>query len=147
MADKLGNRYEAKWLIRQLLEVIGGRAQFLQYEGISADFKGFEFAIQKQRVTEWHQAKISSPHGNWTLAALEREGVLSAFKSRVLADRESKCVFVSQDAAKDIWVLAEKSRIATSHEEYLEGLGDGQRRNFENSLIFGQQILRRHTFG
>ena len=91
IADKLGNRYEAKWLVRQLLAVIGGSAQSLRYEGISPDFHGFEFAVRRQGVTEWHQTKISNPHGNWTLSALKREGVLSAFKNRLETDENCRC--------------------------------------------------------
>ena len=64
IADKLGNRYEAKWLVRQLLDVISGQAQWLQFEGISASFKGFEAAVRREPFTEWHQAKIKAPHRN-----------------------------------------------------------------------------------
>jgi hypothetical protein len=134
IADKLGNRYEAKWLVRQLLAVIGGNAQSLRYEGISTDFRGFEFAIRRHGITEWHQTKISNPHGNWTLSALKREGVLLAFKNRLDGDESSYCVFVSQDTARDIGTLAEKSKIATSSGQYLESLGDGHTEKF-NELV------------
>lgn len=134
IADKLGNRYEAKWLVRQLLEVIGGNAQSLRFEGITPDFQGFEFAVRRREITEWHQTKISNPNGNWTLSALNREGVLSAFKSRLAADENYQCVFVSQDAAKDIGTLAEKSKIALSSIEFCDSLGEGHTGKF-NELI------------
>lgn len=130
IADKLGNRYEAKWLVRQLLAVIGGGAQSLRYEGISPNFKGFEFALRRKGTTEWHQTKVGNPHGNWTLSALKREGVLLAFKDRLAADEQSLCIFVSQDTAKDAGTLAEKSKIASSAEEYVESLGEGHQNKF-----------------
>lgn len=131
IADKLGNRYEAKWLVRQLLDVIGGRAQSLRFEGISDSFRGFEFAIRRAGRVEWHQTKINNPNGNWTIGALQREGVLSAFKTRLSADANDLCVFVSQDPAKDISALAEKAKIASNAKEYEEALGDGHAAKFD----------------
>lgn len=130
IADKLGNRYEAKWLVRQLLDVIGGKAQSLRYEGISASFSGFEFALRRGGVIEWHQTKINNPNGNWTIAALKREGVLSAFKARLSANDNDVCVFVSQDPAKDIAALAEKAKIASNAKEYQDALGNGHTEKF-----------------
>jgi hypothetical protein len=72
IADKLGNRYEAKWLVRQLLDVIAGKAEWLRFEGITPEFEGFEFAVRRAEVTEWHQTKINAPHGNWTIPAVQR---------------------------------------------------------------------------
>jgi hypothetical protein len=126
IADKLGNRYEAKWLVRQLLDVIGGKAQSLRFEGISKDFRGFEFSANRNGKIEWHQTKIKNPNGNWTLSALKREGILEAFKRRLNENQSNICVFVSEDPAKDIGALAEKADVATTLDEYLEALGKGQ---------------------
>ena len=51
--DKLGNRYEAKWLVRQLLDVIAGKAEWLRFEGITPQFDGFEFSISRDGVIAW----------------------------------------------------------------------------------------------
>jgi hypothetical protein len=130
IADKLGNRYEAKWLVRQLLDVIGDRAQSVRYEGISASFGGFECAIRRGGIIEWHQTKIKNPNGNWTIAALQREGVLSAFKARLSTNPKDICVFVSQDPANDIRALAEKASIASNAKEYQGTLGEGHTEKF-----------------
>jgi hypothetical protein len=76
IADKLGNRYEAKWLVRNFFHVIADKADWLKFEGVESEYKGFEFALKKGEITEWHQTKISSPNGNWTINALKKEGVL-----------------------------------------------------------------------
>lgn len=131
IADKLGNRYEAKWLVRQLLDVIGDKAQWLRYEGISADFRGFEFAVHRGDIVEWHQTKIYSPNGNWTLTSLKQENVLSAFKNRLKANNRDRCIFVSQDPAKDIGKLAEKAKVASSSKELQESLGTKHTEKFE----------------
>ena len=63
-------------LLRQLLDVIAGKAEWLRFEGMTPEFGGFEFALRKCTVTEWHQTKINAPNGNWTVNALKRETVL-----------------------------------------------------------------------
>ena len=134
IADKLGNRYEAKWLVRQLLDVIGAKAEALRFEGISQDFKGFEFVVRRDGVTEWHQTKINSPNGNWTLPALAREGVLAAFKARLKDNQNNVCHFVSQDPAKDAARLSEKARLAENYSEFRSTLGKGSKESF-NTLL------------
>src|ERR1700730_8985796 len=127
IADKLGNRYEAKWLIRQFLEVIAGHAQWLRFEGIESEFGGFEFAVGRGDIVDWHQTKINSPGGNWTIPALDRENVLAAFKRKLEASCYSVCVFVSQDPAKDLSLLAEKAKVANTADEFIKTLGRGHR--------------------
>jgi hypothetical protein len=130
IADKLGNRYEAKWAVRQLLDIIGGKAQSLRFEGIDPKFAGFEFAVQRGGIVEWHQTKINKPGANWTLAALDTEGVLTAFGKRLGANEQDKCIFVSQDPAKDARTLAEKANVASAVAEYEVTLGRDQLNKF-----------------
>ena len=101
IAGKLGNRYEAKWLVRSLMDVIADKAHWLNFESVEAEYQGFEFAISRGEITEWHQTKVNSPAGNWTIKALKKEGVLKAFSNRLSADENAHCFFVSQDNAKD----------------------------------------------
>jgi len=134
IADKYGNRYEAKWLVRQLLDVIAGKAEWLRYEGITSQFDGFEFAVGKGKLTEWHQTKSNMSKGNWTINALKRENVLTAFKNRLEANCDDLCVFVSQDSAKDFRTLIDKSKIANNFNEFTETLSKDQLDKF-NQLI------------
>ena len=127
IASKLGNRYEAKWLVRQLLEVLGATAAWVKYEGIGEEFLGFEFALHRRGRTEWHQAKTVAPNGNWTVRALGNEGVLSAFRARLQANNEDICVFVSQDPVKDLRSLIQKAVRANSEEEFDRALTDPER--------------------
>jgi len=120
ISDKLGNRYEAKWLVRQLLDVIAGKADWIKYEGVTPQFDGFEFAVGQEKATHWHQTKNNAPHGNWTISALERENVLTAFKKRLKGNNDDRCFFISQDPAKDIRTLVEKATLSTTVEEFKE---------------------------
>lgn len=118
IADKLGNEYERKWAVRLTLEVIAGKADSIRYEGLPKEFRGFELMLDRPNHTEWHQTKINAPHGNWTLTALIQEGVVDAFKARLSSDASSKCIFISQDPAKQMRIC-EKARKANDVNEFL----------------------------
>ena len=139
IADKLGNRYEAKWLVRQFLDVISNQASWIRFEGITPEYQGFEFAIERESIIEWHQTKINAPNGNWTLRALEKEGVLEAFKNRLESSENTKCLFVSQDGVKDLRTLISKALISNTPEEYVGGLSQEQKNKFK----YLQEIWRR----
>lgn len=128
IAGKLGNRYEAKWLVRSLIDVIADKAKWLKFESIETEYRGFEFAVARGQITEWHQTKIYSPKGNWTINALKVEGVLKAFSRRLSADKNAHCYFVSQDNAKDLRTLTEKARISNSYEQYFSALSDDEKK-------------------
>lgn len=130
IADKLGNRYEAKWLVRQLFRVLYEERTWLRFEGLTTAFGGFEFALGSDDKTEWHQTKKTSPHGNWTIRALEREGVLSAFRDRLNSSNTDTCFFVSEAPAKDAQVLSQKAGVANDLAEFEGNLSQGQSRAF-----------------
>ena len=71
-----------------------GKAEWLRFEGLSSEFTGFEFAVKRGDVTEWYQTKSNAPNGNWTINALKRENLLSAFKRRLESSSYNRCVFV-----------------------------------------------------
>ena len=138
--DKLGNGYEAKWLVLCFMDLIIDKASWLKFEGIDPEYKGFEFAIARGEITEWHQTKINAPKGNWTLNKLYKEGVLSAFANRLLNDNKAHCFFVSQDNAADFKKLTDKARISNSLAQYQkEVLSKDQEEPFNQLLNIWQQ--------
>jgi len=131
IAGKLGNRYEAKWLVRSFLDVIANKAHWLKYEGVEAEYRGFEFAVSRGDIIEWHQTKMNSSKGNWTIDALAKEGVLKAFSNRLSTDGKAHCFFVSQDSAKDFRMFTEKAQITDSVEQFEQNLAKDQRKPFD----------------
>jgi len=132
--NKLGNRYEAKWLVRQLLDVIAAKADWLRFEGITSEFAGFEFAVRRGNIIEWHQTKNNAPSGNWTINALKHENVLAAFKTRLESSSNDRCVFVSQDPAKDLQRLAAKAKIANDLAEFTQAVSSSEKDKFEQLM-------------
>ena len=122
IADKLGNEYEWKWAVRALLKVLSGSVNSMRYEGIPKEFRGFEFALYRAGCSEWHQTKINAPSGNWTPTSLHNQGVLSAFKQRLSTDTDAKCVFISQDPARQMRELCEKACMASDVREFMDAV-------------------------
>ena len=132
IAGKLGNEYERKWAVCKLLEVVAAHATSIRYEGLSKDFHGFEFELCRPNHSEWHQTKIKAKEGNWTLRALERDGVVDAFKSRLSDDVAAKCVFVSQDPASQMRELCDKVRMANNVHEFLNAVSKKDKESFDD---------------
>ena len=131
IANKLGNEYERKWAVLKLLEVVAGDANAIQYEGVLEEFRGFEFALHRTTYVEWHQTKFNARNANWTLNMLDSESVISAFKNLLSTDVESRCVFVSQDPARQIRQLCDKAQMTSDVQEFLEAMSIEDRREFD----------------
>lgn len=75
--DKAGNGYEAKWL-----PAVATPSLRLSSEKLEASKLGRNPFIPNARglASDYvqHQTKSNAPNGNWTIRALEREGVLFA---------------------------------------------------------------------
>ena len=126
IADKLGNGYESKWIVKYLLLLVPGKADWFKFEGLDTEYAGFEFACNINGRTEWHQTKNNCPTGNWSINALGSKGVLKAFANRLGNDCTAHCFFVSQDNAKDFRTLSEKSRIANDLPQLEANLSEKQ---------------------
>ena len=75
-AEKLGNRYETWWTVSELVRMLHGDADAIRIEAPGVDKA--EFVVTTGAYREFHQVKRSHPNGKWSLAALCRDGLLSA---------------------------------------------------------------------
>ena len=116
-AEKFGNRYEGRWTVACLLDVLDEKADSIRLEPPGPEDQGFEFWITKQGVREYHQVKRQHSNGHWTLPSLAGEGVLTNFISR-LQDISVRCVFVSGNSAGQLDELSDRARRAASWEEF-----------------------------
>lgn len=130
IADKVGNRYEALWLIRHLLELIDGRAQSITIEPVGDAGIGVEFAVKRNHGTEWHQAKRQTS-SSWTIARLASEGVLATFQGKLAASETNTCVFVSTDPAKPLRLLKDKQPTAADPEAFERTLSEAEQTEWQ----------------
>ncbi|MEG5054988.1 MULTISPECIES: hypothetical protein [unclassified Microcoleus] len=74
VADKLGNRYEGRWTVHCMIDVMEEKADSISLEPPGID--GIEFFLRRKSKLEYHQVKRQrSGRGRWTLSSLEDEQV------------------------------------------------------------------------
>ncbi|WP_133511052.1 ATP-binding protein [Candidatus Thiosymbion oneisti] len=122
-ADKVGNRYELRWTVRQFIRLLTGEATYIHLEPIGAEGEGIEFRLERQdgRI-EAHQAKRQQAgKGHWTVADLARVGVLEGIRKHVMVG-DSDFVFVSTQAPKSLPELRERAEIAADFPAFRDSL-------------------------
>lgn len=123
IADKVGNRFEARWLIYQLVGLLDARARSITVEMLGDDDHGFEFFVDRGTTVEWHQCKRQTPSGRWSVSSLARADVLPNFLRKLGAGPEMRCVFVSTDGAV-LKGLGEKRPAAANIPRFEASLSD-----------------------
>jgi len=116
--DKLGNRYEGRWTVSCLIDVMDEKAESIRLEKPGED--AFEFFLHRGNQLECHQVKRQKTGlGHWTLSALENNQVqvLSDFW-RSLNDPNIRCVFVSTQDADQLNELTNHARNSVSWAEF-----------------------------
>lgn len=122
VADKWGNRYEARWTIwRGVLPVLRGEFDALQVEppdlaGEAAEFRLYSRA--SDGTDEVHQCKRQHAT-SWTVNALEAEGVLQPFGAHLASG--TRVVFASSTPSV-LRTLAEKAASPLSPAEWSANL-------------------------
>lgn len=123
IADKAGNRYEARWLTHQLLGLLDGTVHAVTVEALGDEEQGFEFSLTRATGSEWHQCKRQTASGTWSIAALHAAGVLTAFRTKTTAEG-ARCLFVSSDPSPPLKLLQDKLPATHSLEAFEASLSD-----------------------
>lgn len=128
IAGKLGDRFEAKWAVKKLFEVILGHADALKFEFVDPDNHGVEFWLSKKGHKEWYQAKRQNTLGNWTIRRLEDEGVLATALAKLSTTPDDKFFFLSTIPATQLAQLAQRATLAENGSDaFLSSLTDADR--------------------
>lgn len=129
IADKVGNRYEARWTVHQLLGLLDGSIRSITIEALGDGDQGFEFALDRAGGTvEWHQCKRQTSTGNWSVAALASAGVLGAFQNKI--GMGQRCLFISSDPSTGLKSLQDKIPAASTLEPFEESLSEMQTKSW-----------------
>lgn len=122
-SDKLGNRYELRWIARRFVDLLTGRLQWLRIEPPGED--AIEFRCGSNAGEEAHQVKRGlSGGGHWTIAALQ--DVIDDFGVILTSDPSIHCEFVSEYAAAELNELTNRARAARDIEEFLSRFLDAK---------------------
>lgn len=117
-ADKFGNRYEGRWTVLHMAEVLDERADSLRLEPPGEEGEGAEFWVRRGTAYEYHQVKRQhGAEGRWTIASLKDRRVLPRFYEK-LNNTSASCVFISTHSAYQLDELSDRARRAPSWAEY-----------------------------
>ena len=121
-ANKLGNRYESWWTIRQLVRIIDKEADSIRIE--DPNFDKAEFVVAVGDCRELHQAKRSHPEGKWNLSDLR--SILQAMFEQLSANENTRFVFASGSDAPELKVLTERAIDSKNQKEFESVFVDAQ---------------------
>lgn len=128
IAGKLGDRFEAKWAVKKLFEVLSGDADSLQFEFVDPVNHGVEFWLTRNGRKEWYQAKRQNTQGNWTIGRLAKEGVLATALSKFSTTQNDTFHFLSTAPATELHHLAQRAAlIETDANDFLNSLTTEER--------------------
>src|SRR4051812_1748893 len=111
-ADKVGNRYEGRWIVRQLLRVLNETLKTVVVETIGDDQDGVDLCVEVPTgVQRAQQCKIRNlSNDKWTIADLARRGILAAMKSFLDKDAKNEFSFVTAVPSIVLHDLSESAR-------------------------------------
>jgi hypothetical protein len=116
-ADKLGNRYEGRWTVYCMIDVMDEKADYIELEKPGED--AFEFFLKRNGQLECHQVKRQiAGRGQWTVSSLEnnQNHVLSNFWT-TLQNQSANCVFVSTQGS-ELGELIKRVKDSQSWEDF-----------------------------
>jgi hypothetical protein len=111
-SDKIGNRYEDKWTVYCLGQVMAEDADEIRLVPPGSEGDGCEFWLKRGAVTEYHQVKRqhATPRA-WTISDLSAARVVTVAFQKT-RDPSSRFVFVSALSANQLATLSEASKNA-----------------------------------
>jgi hypothetical protein len=116
-AAKFGDRFEGRWTVRHLLDVLFGRAETVVVEGIDEAAESVEFYATVNGVEQGHQVKRQwRANVTWPVSLLRSEGILRDALTHVQAGREFH--FVSTLKSSDLDALSDVARRSDDYERF-----------------------------
>ena len=137
MADKLGNRFEKRWVVQQFLHLLAGHLRSVMYEPVGPDEKGVDLWITRpDGRREAQQCKgEQGTRPEWSIADLARRGILGHLREQRQRDSAHEFALVSATPAgifRDLtrsardaetamlfWEYSVRDRSGTHREEFL----------------------------
>ncbi|MGZ0166939.1 MAG: hypothetical protein ACKVII_23695 [Planctomycetales bacterium] len=118
-ADKLGNRYEGRWVARQLLLLLNEQVRSVTLESVGDDEAGVDLWIERNdggRKAQQCKAENGSKR-HWSLADLKSRGVLGHLRSQLERDSRFEFTLVSGSPAPHLRDLSRSAKDSTGNAE------------------------------
>lgn len=112
MSEKLGNRYEGRWVAKQLLRLLNEEIQSVTVELIGPDEQGVDLlVVGKNGVRQLQQCKARcGGRESWTISALRDKGILGHLKHHLDRDPNHNFSLVTAIPAQTFEDICESAR-------------------------------------
>lgn len=134
-ANKLGNRYEGRWVVKQLLRLLNEEIQSVKIEAIGDDEYGVDLLITRNNgKTQFQQCKArNGSKKSWSVADLNIRGILSHMKSQLDRNQDYEFALVSGIQGTAFTDVCESARNSDGDSEnfyqhQIQNTGEGRRR-------------------
>lgn len=96
-ADKLGNRYESRWVVNKLIDIIKEDISAVILEAVGSEEEGVDLIIiNKDGSKEFHQCKgRNAGKEKWSIADLDKKNILQNSKNHLDENNTSKFILIS----------------------------------------------------
>jgi hypothetical protein len=110
MAEKLGNRYEGRWVAKQLLRLLNEKIKSVTVELIGPDEQGVDLlVVNKDGNPQLQQCKARCKSSEyWSISALK--GILDNLKDHLSRDRNNEFALVTAIPAQTFADIRESSK-------------------------------------
>lgn len=112
ISEKLGNRYEGRWVAKQLLRLLNEEIESVTVELIGRDERGVDLLVVKNDGTRQLQqckARCGSRE-SWTISALHNKEILRHLKHHLVRDPNHKFSLVTAVPAQTFADICESAR-------------------------------------
>ncbi len=137
-ADKLGNRYENRFLAKLLIRLVEEKIVFLEVEPLGETGDGVEYIAEYANgKTYFYQCKASNKTATkWTVADLQRLNIFDKARKHVLRNTNNEYHFISPLPYEGIADLCDRARTNHSLDDFLQSqLTNAKLRNAFSDLV------------
>ena len=138
MSEKLGNRYEGRWVAKQFLRLLNEDIQSVTVELIGPDEHGVDLLVAgKDGVRQLQQCKARCGScESWTVAALRNKGIFEHLKEHLDRDPNHEFALVSAIPARTFADICESARNSNDNprdffQYQVEAIGEKRRKVFQ----------------
>ena len=112
MADKLGNRYEGRWVAKQLLRLLNEEIESVTVELIGPNEQGVDLlVIKKDGVRQLQQCKARfGSLESWSVKVLTAKGILGHLKNHLRRDPQQEFALVSAIPSQTFMDICDSAR-------------------------------------
>ncbi|MBL7202995.1 MAG: hypothetical protein ISS63_01515 [Desulfobacteraceae bacterium] len=117
MADKLGNRYEGRWVAKQLLRLLNEEVMSVTVELIGPDEEGVDLlVVKKDDVRQLQQCKARfGSQDSWSVKALASRGILGHLQTHLSRDPQQEFALVTGIPAQTFADICESARYSNDN--------------------------------